>query len=80
MVVIQESQVICLEDPAEGQRQSTHEQPRHIRRDAKSGSPVAKDRLVGECNTGCQSGGVGPIDIRSNIHAGWRRIGALYID
>jgi hypothetical protein len=82
VVMVQESRLICLEDPAEGHRHSTHEQPRQVRRDAKSGSSVEKDRLVGKCNTGCQSGRVGPIDIRSNILVGvvWSRIGALYID
>jgi len=61
-------------------RHSNHEQPRHVKRDAKSGCSVEKDRLVGECNIGCQSGGVRSIDIRSNVRARWRRIGALYID
>jgi len=55
VVAVQESRVICLEDPPEGHRHSTHEQPSHVRRDAKFGSPVEKDRLVGECNTWCQS-------------------------
>jgi hypothetical protein len=79
VVMVQERRVICLEDPAEGHRHSTHGQ---VRRDAKSGSSVEKDRLVGKCTTGCQSGRVGPIDIRSNIlvGVGRSRIGALYID
>jgi hypothetical protein len=80
VVAVQESRVICLEDPAEGQRHSTHEQPRHFRRDSESGCSIEKDRLVGECDARCQSRRVGPIDIRSNIRAGWHRVEAFHMN
>ena len=77
---VQESCVFCLEESTEDEGHSTHEQRRHVKRDAKSGSSVEKDRLVGECHTGCQSGGVRSVDIRSDVRARRCRIGALYID
>ena len=36
--------------------------------------------MVGEDDTGCQSGGVGTINVGSDVRAGRHRIDALYVD